>query len=113
MPRRRELPAIGDFIFDEYPSLEESIPHSLQGFVRSSMSKLDVMDRDLLLMYYHERLTYREIGERLSILWDEDYDRRHAFYYVKRARDRLREVMEEEFSGLNSNLRQRYERIRQ
>lgn len=111
MPRRRELPAIGDFIFDQYPSIENRIPHSLQDFVRDTLRQLEELDRDLILMYHYERKTYREIGEILSALWDREYDRRHAFYYVKRAEERLRELMAEEVTHLNTEERQRYERM--
>lgn len=108
---RREVPAFGDWVLEGGKPLRNEIEHSLGDFVRQCLEQLDQLDRDLLLMYYHERRTYREIGEMLSALWDREYDRRHAFYYVARARNRLRDLMDREASGLNYRSREQYERL--
>lgn len=108
---RREVPAFGDWVLESGKKLNSQIEHSLGEFVRKCMKLLEPLDRELLTLYYVERKTYHQIGEMLSILWNKDFDRRHAFYYVKRARERLREIMQQESTTLNESLRDRFERI--
>lgn len=107
-----EFPALGEWVFEtnEGASIHAPLPHALGDFVRDALEALDPEDRDFLLRYFYERLTYDSIADEMRAETGEThYDRRHAHQRVGRALRRLRRQMDSMVHELDSDQRKVYE----
>lgn len=80
---RKELPLKGDLVGEDEVQIEE-------GHLKEMMDGLDKKYKEVLLMYYWQELTYKEIAEILGISINTVKTR------LKRAKDNLKTILKNE-----------------
>jgi len=90
--RRRELPAIGDWVLDGRGPMTNPISHSREDEVLDALDAMAPEDSALLRMRHYEQLTYAEIGDEFG------WTRQLAHYHVGQAEKRMKERLENEDS---------------
>lgn len=88
MGNRRLFYTSSNNVLDRGVALSKQTPHSLEDKVLDALDLLDERDRDIVRMYYYERMTYQAIANELGM-----HSRQRAFQVVRQALERLRQAL--------------------